>query len=137
MSVIEFLEKMLLLFKGGFCEVENEGEGYKLKSIDFIFLAVVVDIFKEVFFVAEFGVVLKVVERLPENTIINAIFILEAFVGLLPSDIYEGLFGVLSLDPACPCEEDSFDKLAIITKADVEFEGLLWWFIGVVFLNGH
>ena len=81
--------------------------------------------------------VFKVIERLPENTIINAIFIFKTFIGLLPSNIYEGLFGIISLDPTCTCEENSFDKLTIIPIANVEFKGLLWWFIGVIFLNGH
>ena len=81
--------------------------------------------------------VFKMIERLSKNTIINAIFIFETFVRLLPSNIDKSLFRIISLDPTCTCKKNSFNKLTIITIADIEFKRLLWWFIGMIFLNSY
>ena len=108
MIIIKFLEKILLLFEGRLSKIEYESEWYKIEGIDFIFLAVVIDIFEEVLFVAELGMVLEMIERLSEDAVVDTVLIFETFVGLLPAEIYKHLFWVLGLDPTCSGQHDSF-----------------------------
>ena len=100
MDIIEPLKEILFLFEGGFRKIEYKCHWYKIKGIDSIFLAIVIDIFEEILLVAQFGMILEVVQWLSEDAIVDAILVFEAFVGLLPAHVDEHLFWGLGLDPA-------------------------------------
>ena len=109
MYIIKPLEEILFLFEGGFRKIEYKCHWYKIKGIDSIFLAIVIDIFEEILLVAQLGMILEVVQWLSEDAIVDAILVFEAFVGLLPAHVDEHLFWGLGLDPAWTTEEDAFD----------------------------
>jgi hypothetical protein len=100
--VVEVDKENLLLLEVALNQIEHEGQWQKLKGIDFVMLAVLIDVFKEIFLVGELLVVFEVVEGLAKDAVIDAVLILVAFVGLLPAQVDEHLFAVLHLAPASP-----------------------------------
>lgn len=85
--VEEVDEEGLFLFEVGFYQIEHEGEWYEAKNIDFVGLAILVQIVEQVLLIRQLMVVLKMVQTMPENAIINAGLISIALVGLLPSQV--------------------------------------------------
>lgn len=68
--------------------------------------------------------VLEVIERMFEDAIIYAIFVLVGLVALLPLEVDKKLFTVGGFGPLWPGGQHATDQLAIIAAAYVVLEGL-------------
>lgn len=69
--------------------------------------------------------VLEMIERMFEDAIIDAIFILVGLVTLLPLQVDEELLAVGGLGPLWSGRQHATDQLAIVATAYVVFEGLI------------
>lgn len=69
--------------------------------------------------------VLEMIERMFEDAIIYAIFILVGLIALLPLEVDKEFLAVGGLDPLRPGRQHSTDQLAIVPTAYVVFEGLI------------
>ena len=125
MLVVEREEKVLIDFKAGLCDVEDEGDRNELEYINFIPLAIIIEVFEEVFLVGEFMVILEMIEGLFEDAIIDAVLVFIVFIALLPSQVNEHLLVGFNRHPSCASGHYTMNQTRIIAMSDVVFEGLL------------
>lgn len=63
---------------------------------------------------------------MPEDVVLDAVLVLEAFVCLVPPQVHKHLLAALGLDPATSGSEHSFDQFAIGARTQSILERLFW-----------
>lgn len=83
-----------LIYESSWVDFEKKSDGHEIEDIEFVFDADLVEIGKEVHFVADLRVVFEVVEELTrENGPIGTTLELDASGGLCPDHVGEGVTG--------------------------------------------
>lgn len=83
-------------------------------------LAVVLEVPEQCFLVGELVVVLKVVETVLEDAVVNAVLVLVVSVGLLPAQVHEHFLGVYGLLPLAAGRQHSPHQLAVVSASHEE-----------------
>lgn len=105
--MVEVKKGDLLLLVVGVLGVEDEGNGQELLEVDFVVYAVLGNVVKKKLLVGQLMMKLKMVERVFEYFVINAVLVSVAFARLLPLKIQKYLFAVVHFLPLLPGRKHS------------------------------
>ncbi len=122
--LIKHVQKTVqVVFTLPIAEIEDKGEGHNIKDIDFLGFAVFGQVPEEHFLVGEFVMVLKMIERVFEDFVIDTVFVLVRLVALLPAKVQEQVLLIVNFLPVFSGGENAADQRTVVPGAQVVLEG--------------
>jgi hypothetical protein len=141
--LIENVQKTVqVVFALSIAEIEDKGEGHNIKDIDFLGFAVFRQVPEEHFLIGEFVMVLKMIERVFKDFVIDTVFILVRLVALLPAKVQEQVLLIVNFLPLFSGGENATDQRSVVSRAQVVLENGLErrnrvWFDFFLFSEGE
>jgi hypothetical protein len=121
---IEKVQKTVqVVFTLPIAEIKDKGQRHNIKYIDFLGFAVFGQVPEEHFLVGEFVMVLKMIERVFEDFVIDTVFILVRLVALLPAKVQEQVLLIVNFLPLFSDGENAADQGTVVPRAQVVLEG--------------
>ena len=121
--LIENVQKTVqVVFTLPIAEIEDKCQGHNIKHIDFLRFAVFRQVPEEHFLVGEFVMVLKMIEGVFENFVIDTVFVLVRLVALLPAKVQEQVLLIVNFLPLFSGGENATDQRTVVPRAQVVLE---------------